>query len=65
AIAQAQKRSIPKKQQAWAELKAKDPRDYQLRKFRSDYLEMVKQRLLAQQVEALNRFEGNVRTSVA
>ncbi|MEO1672514.1 MAG: sulfotransferase [Cyanobacteria bacterium J06631_2] len=64
AIAQAQKLTVPKKQRAWAELKVKDPRDYQLRKFRSDYLEMVKQRLLAQQVETLNRFEGNVKTTV-
>ena len=42
----AKKRSEPKKRQAWMELKIKDPRDYQLRRFRADYVEMVKQRLL-------------------
>ncbi|BAZ45239.1 sulfotransferase [Chondrocystis sp. NIES-4102] len=57
AIASAKKRSAPKKEQAWFELKSKDPRDYQLRRFRADYLDMVKQRLLAQQVAALNRSE--------
>lgn len=56
AIASAKQQSAPKKQQAWSELKANDPRDYQLRKFRSDYLEMVKKRLLEQQVETLNKF---------
>ena len=60
AIAKAQKLSAPKKQQAWSELKHKDPRDYQLRKFRSDYLEMVKQRLLKQQKEALNIVESAI-----
>jgi hypothetical protein len=58
AIAVAKKRSAPKKQEAWSELKIRDPRDYQLRKFRADYLEMLKKRLLEQQVEALNRFES-------
>lgn len=55
AIAQAKRKSAPKKLEAWEELKIRDPRDYQLRKFRADYLEMVKKRLLEQQVEALNR----------
>jgi Sulfotransferase family len=63
-IANAKKQSAPKKLEAWAELKLRDPRDYQLRKFRADYLETVKKRLLEQQVEALNRFGGNVRTGV-
>lgn len=54
AIATARKRSAPKKQEAWLGLKHSDPRDYQLRKFRADYLEMVKQRLLTQQREASN-----------
>ncbi|MCC0177782.1 sulfotransferase [Waterburya agarophytonicola K14] len=65
AIAQAKKRSAPKKQEAWSELKNKDPRDYQLRKFRADYLEMVKGRLLEQQIEVLNRFENAPTKSIA
>ena len=64
-IAEAKKRSAPKKQQAWEDLKQNDPRDYQLRKFRADYLDMIKQRLLAQQIEALNRVENAVTRSVA
>lgn len=31
---------------AWTELRIKDPRDYLLRRFRSDYLDMIKRRLL-------------------
>ena len=58
AIALAKKSSAPKKQQAWSDLKHSDPRDYQLRKFRADYLEMVKQRLLAQQKEVFNVVES-------
>lgn len=65
AIAEAQKYSAPKKQEAWSALKAKDPRDYQLRKFRADYLEMVKKRLLEQQVEVLNLVENITERSVA
>lgn len=57
AIALAKKRSAPKKQEAWEQLQIKDPRDYQLRKFRGDYLEMLKNRLLKQQIKSLNRFE--------
>lgn len=53
AIAEAKQRSAPKKQEAWSKLEEKDPRDYQLRKFRSDYLEMVKS-------EVLNRYENAV-----
>ena len=64
-ITEAKKRSAPKKQQAWKDLKNNDPRDYQLRKFRADYLEMVKQRLLEQQIEALNRVENAPTQSVA
>ncbi len=60
AIAAAKIRSAPKKQQAWLDLKHSDPRDYQLRKFRADYLEMIKQRLLAQQREALNIVESAI-----
>ena len=39
------------KQQAWLNLQQKDPRDYQLRMFRANYLNMLKQRLLLNQVE--------------
>lgn len=45
-------RSSQKKKQAWMDLKLKAPRDYQLRKFRADYLNMLKQRLLNEQVES-------------
>lgn len=65
AIAKAKQLSAPKKQQAWEALKQKDPRDYQLRKFRADYLEMVKHRLLEQHIEALNKFGNSVTQSVA
>ncbi|NEO30259.1 MAG: sulfotransferase [Symploca sp. SIO3C6] len=47
----AKKRSELKKQQAWIDLKANDPRDYQLRKFRADYINMVKDRLLRDKLE--------------
>lgn len=57
----AQKRSEYKKIQAWIDLKIKDPRDYQLRKFRGDYIEMVKQRLLKQQAEKAIRFDNSNR----
>ena len=64
-IAEARKQSEPKKQQAWSELKVKDPRDYQLRKFRSEYLEMLKRRLLDQQIEVLNRVGNTAVNSIA
>lgn len=51
-IESAKKRSEVKKQQAWNEIKINDPRDYQLRKFRADYINMVKNRLLRGQAEA-------------
>lgn len=44
-IAAAQKRSAEKKKKAWADLETRDNRDYQLRRFRADYLEMIKRRL--------------------
>jgi len=65
AIAEAKKQSQPMKQKAWSELKENDPRDYQLRKFRSDYLEMLKKRLIEEQIEALNRVESSATTSIA
>ncbi|MEM9508171.1 MAG: sulfotransferase [Cyanobacteria bacterium P01_E01_bin.35] len=65
AIAEARRRSEPKKEEAWSELQAKDPRDYQLRKFRSDYLKMVKKRLLEQQIEVLNRVESATTSKIA
>ncbi|MGL5943980.1 MAG: sulfotransferase family protein [Waterburya sp.] len=65
AIAAAKKHSAPKKQEAWSELKIRDPRDYQLRKFRADYLEMLNKRLVEQQIEVLNRFEAATTRSAA
>jgi len=64
AIAEAKIQSAPKKEQAWSDLEKKDPRDYQLRKFRADYLEMVKKRLLEQQIATLNRFENQTPSPV-
>ena len=65
AIAEAKLQSAPKKEQAWLDLKRKDPRDYQLRKFRADYLEMVKKRLLEQQIATLNSYENKTVSSVS
>jgi len=45
-IAAAKSRSDKNKKLAWDSLKTRDSRDYRLRLFRSDYLEMVKKRLL-------------------
>jgi hypothetical protein len=45
-IAAAKRRSDKNRKLAWEVLKTKDYRDYQLRLFRSDYIEMVKKRLL-------------------
>jgi hypothetical protein len=45
-IADARKRSEAKRTKAWAALEKNDPRDYQLRKFRADYLQSVKERLV-------------------
>jgi hypothetical protein len=46
ALTEARNRSISNRQLAWKELRIKDPKDYMLRKYRSDYLEMIKMRLL-------------------
>ena len=45
-LAEAKHRSTLKKQQAWENLKIRDPRDYQLRCFRADYLNMIRDRAL-------------------
>jgi hypothetical protein len=45
-IAAARKRNEANKLQAWADLRESNYRDYQLRKFRADYLRMVRERLL-------------------
>lgn len=45
-LAVARELNSKKTKSAWINLREKDPRDYQLRKFRSDYLKMLKQRLL-------------------
>lgn len=44
-IREAQKLSEENRQQAWKDLAVKDPRDYMLRKFRQDYLNMLRNRL--------------------
>jgi len=41
----AQKESDTKRKEAWADLRKRDPMDYQLRMFRANYLAMVKDRL--------------------
>ena len=56
-IETAKERSEVKKQQAWMELKINAPHDYQLRKFRATYLNMLKERLLQDQSEASLRFD--------
>ena len=42
---QAEKRSNLNREEAWKTLKVSDPRDYMLRKFRMDYMEMIRVRL--------------------
>jgi hypothetical protein len=44
AIAAARGRSAARKVKAWGELEQRDRRDYQLRRFRVDYLEMISRR---------------------
>ena len=44
-IAAAKQRSMQGKRTAWETMKGKDPKDYQLRKFRADYLDMLKHKL--------------------
>jgi hypothetical protein len=52
-IAIAKEQSELKKQQAWMEMKVNAPHDYQLRKFRATYLNMLKERLLQDQTRSL------------
>jgi hypothetical protein len=44
AVAAARERSAAKKVKAWDELEQRDRRDYQLRRYRVDYLEMIARR---------------------
>jgi len=46
AIIDARNKSTTNRYNAWEELRLKDPKDYMLRKYRSDYLEMIKMRLM-------------------
>lgn len=46
AIKKAERRSNINRDKAWHDLKMNDPKDYLLRKYRSDYLEMIKSRLV-------------------
>jgi len=48
-LAAAQQRSVINKEKAWKQLRIKDPRDYMLRKYRLDYIEMVKSRLIREE----------------
>jgi hypothetical protein len=45
-IAENRKRSETKQKRAWESMRISDPRDYQLRRFRADYLQSVKDRLI-------------------
>lgn len=51
-------RSEVKKQQAWVELRENAPQDYQLRKFRATYLNMLKARLLQDKPEELKNIKN-------
>lgn len=46
-LAAGREKSKLEKQQAWLDLQAKDSMDFQLRKFRANYLNMLKEQLLA------------------
>ncbi len=54
-IKSAESRNDLKRRNAWMDLKVADPQDYQLRRFRADYINMIKQRLAGTQREALNQ----------
>lgn len=56
-IADAQENNQLNKRQAWLDLRANDPQDYQLRRFRADYLDMIKRRLTSEQYEAHHHVE--------
>jgi len=49
AVANAVKLNIEYKSKAWQDLRYRDSRDYMLRKFRVDYMEMVKSRLIREE----------------
>lgn len=61
-VSEATTRSKARMNAAWNELRRKDPRDYRLRRFRNDYLDMVKQRLLKDAAET-DRLMGEDSTS--
>lgn len=63
-IEKVKERSEVKKQQAWMDLKANAPQDYQLRKFRATYLNMLKGRLLQDQTQVVNKLNNNVKQLV-
>ncbi len=54
-IAAAQRRSENNKKVAWEVLKESNTRDYQLRRFRADYLDMIKNRLQKTRISAVER----------
>ncbi len=50
-ILDAKQKSEERKQAAWEDLDMNDNRDYQLRRFRADYLQMVKDRLIRYRIK--------------
>lgn len=50
----AKRRSVMNKKIAWETLEEKNPRDYQLRRFRADYLDMIKNRLKRTRISAVD-----------
>ena len=46
ALKKAERQSVLNRENAWESLKANDPKDYMLRRFRVDYLNMLKTRLM-------------------
>jgi hypothetical protein len=62
AIERARQQSVQKKAQAWSTLRLKNPRDYQLRRFRADYLGMLKRRLTKETTAATM---ANLKSSIS
>ncbi len=65
-IAAAVKRSESSKKKAWVKLEENDNRDFQLRRFRSDYLEMLKNRVKRSRTKSngISAVDGRRRISV-
>lgn len=52
-IARARERSEERKRKAWSDIRRKNPCDYQLRRFRAEYIKMVANRLMREAPQAL------------